>query len=133
MKKKKKNLDDATNHPKFQRFNILILFCLFNCVLLLDSCCLNWTLSSLFCCQCQATNEGFGQSALVQNNVQASDVSTSGANRSTNGKDLVLSRAASEWILHSLYINSYVCSAHTGFIFWKKNMNLSLLVYSGYD
>ncbi|XP_062003729.1 transcription factor PIF3 isoform X1 [Rosa rugosa] len=45
--------------------------------------------------QCQATNEVFGQSAFVQNNVQASDVSTSGANRSTNGKDQVLSRPAS--------------------------------------
>ncbi|PRQ42533.1 putative transcription factor bHLH family [Rosa chinensis] len=45
--------------------------------------------------QCQTTNEVFGQSAFVQNNVQASDVSTSGANRSTNGKDQVLSRPAS--------------------------------------
>ncbi|KAM5560865.1 transcription factor PIF3 [Rosa sericea] len=42
--------------------------------------------------QCQATNEVFGQSALVQNNVQESDVSTRGAN---NGKDHVLSRPAS--------------------------------------
>ncbi|XP_050380274.1 transcription factor PIF3-like isoform X2 [Argentina anserina] len=45
--------------------------------------------------QCQAANEGFGQSALVQNNVQALDVSTSRANGSTNGKDNVLSRPAS--------------------------------------
>ncbi|KAL6132856.1 hypothetical protein ACLB2K_065095 [Fragaria x ananassa] len=55
----------------------------------------------------QATTEGFGQSALVQNNVQALDVSTSRANRSTNGKDHVLSRPASELILHYIYNNSY--------------------------
>lgn len=70
----------------------------------MDFCRVLRTLRSLLCCLCQATNEGFGQSALVQKNVQALDVSTSRANRSTNGKDHVLSRPASELILHSIYI-----------------------------
>lgn len=76
-------------------------------VLLLDFCRVHRTLRSLLCCLCQATTEGFGQSALVQKNVQALDVSTSRANRSTNGKDHVLSRPASELILHYIYNNSY--------------------------
>ncbi|PQM36350.1 bHLH transcription factor [Prunus yedoensis var. nudiflora] len=45
--------------------------------------------------QCQATNEGFGQPALVRNNVQAADVDNNRANRSSNGNDVVLSRTAS--------------------------------------
>lgn len=46
--------------------------------------------------QCQATNKGFEQSAMVQNNVQASDVNGNKASAPANGNDVGPTTAASK-------------------------------------